>query len=86
MKILDRAPMPLSKYALGGKLSQSAWIISLVCQLCQAYKEEKHSNRQRKLHELIYLKSSLGKQYKQVRAWPLVSVQSNAHSAFSRFM
>ena len=40
MKILDRAPMPLSKYALGGKLSQSAWIISLVCQLCQAYKKK----------------------------------------------
>ena len=42
MKILDRAPMPLSKYALGGKLSQSAWIISLVCQLCQAYKKKKN--------------------------------------------
>ena len=42
MKILDRAPMPLSKYALGGKLSQSAWIISLVCQLCQAYIKKKN--------------------------------------------
>ena len=47
MKILDRAPMPLSKYALGGKLSQSAWIISLVCQLCQAYKKKKNMQTDR---------------------------------------